>query len=139
MSGPKRTPINRSRKPSDLINDEAVALFKRLEQVPVRHRMGYAYREHDHRLAKMLGLWSEHFLDGCAVNDPALFLHPPEYDFRVVSWERVVATRKQLLELAGLPPDGSHPVPAYHVDYDYDDRADFGDLAATPVKRRRLV
>jgi hypothetical protein len=54
------------------------------------------------------------------------------------SWERVLATRKQLLQLAGLPPDASHDVEPYDVDYDYDDSGDFDDLSPPrppPAKR----
>ena len=125
----KRTPINRGRKSSLLIDEPAVKLFARLERVPVPHRMGYAYRDHAMHLARMLGLSSEHWLDAHQLNDPALFLRPPQYDCFVQSWERVLATRKQLLQLAGLPPDGSHDVAPYDVDYDYDDSGDFDDLS----------
>jgi hypothetical protein len=51
----KRTPINRGRKSSLLIDEPAVKLFARLERVPVPHRMGYAYRDHAMHLARMLG------------------------------------------------------------------------------------
>ena len=128
MSGPKRTQIDRPRKASYRIDAEAVALFARLEAVPVRHRMGYAYREHEKRLAKMLGLWPENFLDGEQLNDPTLFLRPPQYEFRRAGWERVTATRKQLLELAGLQADGTVEVPPCETDHHYDDSRDFDDL-----------
>ena len=103
------------------------------------HRMGYRFRDHATDLAKRLGLHSEHWLDGYGLNDPSLFSRPPEYDFRRASWGvGFDATRKQLLELAGLPPDGSHDVEPYDVDYDYDDSGDFDDLSPPrppPAKR----
>jgi hypothetical protein len=105
MSGPKRTPVNRPRKASLLIDDVAVKLFARLEAVPLPRRMGYRYRELASSLAKMLGVHSEHFLDAMSLNDAFLCRRPPEYDFYVDSWERVLATRARLLQLAGLPPD----------------------------------
>jgi hypothetical protein len=134
----KRTPRERHRKASLLIDDPAVKLFARLERVPVPRRMGYAHRDHAMNLARMLGLASEHWLDAHQLNDPVLFLRPPKYDCFMQSWERVLATRKQLLQLAGLPPDGSHDVEPYDVDYDYDDSRDFDDLSPPrppPAKR----
>jgi hypothetical protein len=62
----KRTPRERHRKASLLIDDPAVKLFARLERVPVPRRMGYAYRDHAMNLARMLGLASEHWLDAGA-------------------------------------------------------------------------
>jgi hypothetical protein len=131
----KRTPINRSRKPSNLIDSEAVKLFARLEHVPVRHRMGRAYRGHALALARRLGLSSEHWLDAHQLNDPELFRRLPKYDCFRESWEKVLATRKQLLTLAGLAPDSSNAVAPYDTDYDYDDSGDFDDLAPPSAKR----
>ena len=127
----KRTPIDRHRKPLLLASPEVVALFARLEQVPTSHRMGYKFREHEMRLAEMLGLRAENFLDAHCLNDAWLVSRPPQYDFRRASWERVVATRAQLLQLAGLPPDVKRDPETfeYDVDDDYDDSGDFADLS----------
>jgi hypothetical protein len=139
----QRIPRDRHRKALHRIDDAAVKLFARLEQVPLPHRMGYAFREHEKRLAKMLGLWAENFLDAHDLNDAYLISRPPKYDFNRESWERVCATRKRLLELAGLPPDvKGDPYPDYDRDYEYDDSGDFDDLSpekppvAKPVSRK---
>lgn len=128
----KRTPRDRARKASNRINSEAVKLFARLESVPLVQRMGYRYRHHDQRLAKMLGLWAENFLDAHRLNDGFLIRHPPKYDFYQASWERVCAARRLLLELAGLPPDEKdgplYPDFDYDAYYAYDDEHDFPDL-----------
>ena len=126
----KRTPRDRHRKASLLVDAAAVKLFARLEAVPTSHRMGYKFREHEMRLAEMLGLRAENFLDAHCLNDAWLVSRPPEYDFRRASWERVVATRAQLLQLAGLPPDVKRDPETfeYDVDDDYDDSGDFDDL-----------
>jgi hypothetical protein len=132
----KRTALNRHRKASLRIDDAAVKLFARLEAVPLPRRMGHRYRELESSLAKMLGVHSEHFLDSMSLNDAFLCRRPPQYDFYLASWGRVLATRAKLLQLAGLPPDEKGG-PAY-PDFDYDwayafaaadgDAHDFDDL-----------
>ena len=131
-----RTPRNRSRNPLLRIDDAAVALFKRLEQVPLPHRMGYRYRDLERSLAKHLGLWSESFLDAHHLNDAYLINRPPKYDFHVASWGRVLAARAELLRRAALPPDvkGGPAYPDFDYDYAYafaaadGDAHDFDDL-----------
>ena len=131
-----RTPRNRSRNPLLRIDDAAVKLFARLEQVPLPHRMGHRYRELESSLAKMLGVYSEHFLDSMSLNDAFLCRRPPQYDFYLTSWERVLAARAQLLRLAGLPADvkGGPAYPDFDYDYAYafaaadGDRHHFDDL-----------
>jgi hypothetical protein len=141
----KRTPRDRHRKASLRIDDAAVKLFARLEAVPLPRRMGYRYRELASSLAKMLGVHSEHFLDAHSLNDAFLCRRPPQYDFYVDSWERVLATRARLLQLAGLPPDvkGGPAYPNFDYDYAYafvaadGDAHDFDDLDPALLRNAR--
>ena len=53
----KRTPLDRRRKP--LIDAETLALFTRLEAVPMRQRKTQAFKDKDRELARRLGLGDE--------------------------------------------------------------------------------
>jgi hypothetical protein len=104
----KRTPLERYRKTVPAQDPETIALFAKLERVPVsRRRENQDFIDREDDLAWRLGLHAEARFDCQRVNDQTLLdCRPkPEEDFRLPGWERVTAMRKTLLALAGLPPD----------------------------------
>jgi hypothetical protein len=108
MNNSKRTPLNRMRKASQAADPETVALFAKLERVPESRRWDNRdFTDQEDDLAWRLNLHAESRFDCQRVNDKTLSdCRPgPEEDFRLPGWERVMAMRKTLLELAGLPPD----------------------------------
>ena len=99
----KRTPLDRRRKP--LIDAETLALFTRLEAVPMRQRKTQAFKDKDRELARRLGLGGEWLCCIQSVLDHGK-TPPPKHLACHESWFRVKAVREQLLEAAGLDERG---------------------------------
>jgi hypothetical protein len=102
----KRTKLDRPRKASPINDPATIALFAEIEKTPwpFRDQDDATYAKQDD-LAWRLGLHSEFRFDAQRVSDLSLIDCRPQYDFLLAGWQRVVDTRKTLLELAGLPPD----------------------------------
>jgi hypothetical protein len=89
-----RTPLNRSRRP--MIDDETLALFRKLESVPKRRREGRAFEAEACALACRLDLGDEHFCSRVSVLDRGPCHTTPDY-FAYGAWHKVRAVREQLL------------------------------------------
>jgi hypothetical protein len=95
MTGARRTPLNRNRKP--IVDDETLALFAKLE---TSDRSAPDFKPQDRELARRLGLHGEWFCSVVSVTDRDD--HPcrgPEY-LATQDWYKVRDVRNMLLEAA---------------------------------------
>jgi hypothetical protein len=95
MTGARRTPLNRNRKP--VYDEETLRLFVELETAD---RSAPDFKQQDRELARRLGLHGEWFCSVVSVTDRSdRPCRGPEYQ-ATQDWHRVRAVRDMLLEAA---------------------------------------